>query len=266
MDDAATSSGRNSGEGAPAPVVDARDSDKEARKGMLALRRALNEGWEIPSVVYKAVPRQLSIMAADPARKDEVRIMAMYLLRDLERDRNSVAIALDKMERLEAGEATDRIELSDPDVVAAANEILARCRDVSASAGLGPAAVVPLALLPEASARVSPARPRSGGLRDFDVDNPPPRGVSGVEVAEADSSDPIARPVDAGGDGSSGGGHSGGLGGARNAASSATETKPGGRADGSKGPQDDLGDPLADALREPPPAKRRRRNRGGADY
>jgi hypothetical protein len=80
------------------------------RDGLRRIRQALAGGWEIPAELREQLPRVVVGMIRD-ARSDRDRLRAIEVLVAMQRD-NVQAVALaDRMDRLDNGEATERVEL-----------------------------------------------------------------------------------------------------------------------------------------------------------
>lgn len=97
----------------------------EDRAGMRLLQRAVNEGWNIPDPIFKTAPVMAARVAFNDAMPISYRLRATELLSAMYRDKIQAAIALDRMERLEKNEATDRVIIT-PDIDALAEQIIAR--------------------------------------------------------------------------------------------------------------------------------------------
>jgi hypothetical protein len=95
------------------------------RSGMRLLQRAVSEGWQIPEWCYRGAPAICTKVLVDEKMPIAYRLRASELLAAMQRDKIQAAIALDRMERLEANEATDRVVVT-PDIDALAEQIIAR--------------------------------------------------------------------------------------------------------------------------------------------
>ena len=81
-------------------------------KGSLRLlKQAIGNGWEIPDEWKGALPKLCLRIALDDNRGDRERLRAIEILRAMNRDNLDAAQAMDKVERLDQGAATERIEL-----------------------------------------------------------------------------------------------------------------------------------------------------------
>ena len=96
------------------------------RSAMRTVKRAVENGWDIPPTVLAGLPRICASILADPKQKPYIRLRAAELLATLQRDHVSTAVAYDRMERLELEMATERIDVEDPEVVKLADRIIAR--------------------------------------------------------------------------------------------------------------------------------------------
>lgn len=102
------------------------DIDKRNQKASLRLlQRAVTAGWKIPDAVMEQAPDICARILNDDLSQSRDRLRAAEVLAAMMRDKVTAAIALDKMERLEDGEATDRVEIS-PAIQARAREIIAK--------------------------------------------------------------------------------------------------------------------------------------------
>jgi hypothetical protein len=90
----------------PVPDVDPRHH----RETLNLLKRAVRNRWPIPDSMREAAPRIASQIAL-AGKTDRERLRAIELLAALDRDNIAALATLDKVERLEGGEATERIEL-----------------------------------------------------------------------------------------------------------------------------------------------------------
>ncbi len=105
----------------PPSIVD----EKRVRSSLAMLKRAVDDGWQIPESVYRAAPAICARIMADDSSSPRDRLRAAEVLASMARDKVNAAIALDKMERLEGGDATERIVIT-PEIRARAQEIIRR--------------------------------------------------------------------------------------------------------------------------------------------
>lgn len=75
------------------------------------IRQAVTNNWEIPNEWKAVLPKICLKMVADESRGDRERLRAIEILRAMNRDNLEAAQVLDKVERLDQGQATERIEL-----------------------------------------------------------------------------------------------------------------------------------------------------------
>jgi len=80
------------------------------RDSLLMIRRAVENGWEIPDDWTKTLPKVMAQIVADPQRSDRVKISAMKVLVSMQGKNVDAALALDKIERLDGGEPTERTD------------------------------------------------------------------------------------------------------------------------------------------------------------
>jgi hypothetical protein len=110
----------------PPPLPAVLDEPPARQKAALRLlQRAVNEGWQIPDGVWAAAPRMAARLLVDPAASPRDRLRAAEVLSAMARDQINAAIALDKIERLEGGDATERVVIT-PEIRARAEEIIRR--------------------------------------------------------------------------------------------------------------------------------------------
>jgi hypothetical protein len=74
------------------------------------LATAVRNRWPIPEAMRKELPELASRIALN-AESDRDRLRALELLAALDRDNIAALVALDRVERLDGGDVTDRIEL-----------------------------------------------------------------------------------------------------------------------------------------------------------
>lgn len=110
----------------PLPLPAALDEPPARQKAALRLlQRAVSEGWQIPEAVWGAAPRICTRILADENATPRDRLRATEVLAAMARDKINAAIALDKIERLEGGDATERVVIT-PEIRARAEEIIRR--------------------------------------------------------------------------------------------------------------------------------------------
>lgn len=81
------------------------------RETLSLVRRAVGNGWEIPDQLRSALPALCAKIAIDEKKGDRERLRAVEILRSMTRDNVDAAQVVDKVDRLDSGQATDRIEL-----------------------------------------------------------------------------------------------------------------------------------------------------------
>lgn len=103
----------------------------ERRQHLGIIEAAVYQGWDIPPEAKQTIPRELLAIVNDPNASTRDRIRATECLAALTRDRIDAAVQLDKIGRLEAGSATERVELmetiSDAQLEAVAKSISQSC-------------------------------------------------------------------------------------------------------------------------------------------
>tara|TARA_R100000388_G_scaffold82097_1_gene60806 strand:+ start:318 stop:686 length:369 start_codon:yes stop_codon:yes gene_type:complete len=92
------------GQGAP--------TDAHVRESLRLIHSAVKNQWDIPSEWKNALPRLCLKIALDENKGDRERLRATEILRAMSRDNLDALQVLDKIERLDGGEATERIELA----------------------------------------------------------------------------------------------------------------------------------------------------------
>lgn len=107
----------------PHPVLD--EPPARQRSALRLLQRAVTHGWKIPEEVMQQAPEICSRILSDDMAQPRDRLRAAEVLAAMARDKVNAAIALDKMERLDDGEATERVVIT-PEIRARAREIIAR--------------------------------------------------------------------------------------------------------------------------------------------
>ena len=92
---------------------DVRDlvSRREKTLHLSCLERAVYGGWDIPAEAAKAAPAFLQDVMNDLNMDTRTRVRAVEVLASLSRDRVDATVQLDRILRLDAGTATDRIEV-----------------------------------------------------------------------------------------------------------------------------------------------------------
>ena len=85
--------------------------DTPDRSSLAMIRQAVSNNWDIPDAWKAALPAMCAKIASDENKGDRERLRAIEILRAMQRDNLDAAQALDRVERLDEGRATDRIEL-----------------------------------------------------------------------------------------------------------------------------------------------------------
>lgn len=78
----------------------------EERSGLRLLQRAIANDWAIPAEMLKEAP-QIATDIARNSDSDRDRLRAVEVLARMARDNIEAKVALDRVERLEAGETTE---------------------------------------------------------------------------------------------------------------------------------------------------------------
>ena len=84
----------------------------QSRESLRLLHRAIKDQWQIPCEWKDALPNLCLQIAMDENKGDRERLRATEILRSMSRDNLDALQILDKIERLDGGEATERIELA----------------------------------------------------------------------------------------------------------------------------------------------------------
>lgn len=100
------------GDGGRGDLVSPESRKYEAQQHLSVIKQAVYGGWELPPEASTAIPSVLQQIIDDPMTSTRDRIRATECLAALRRDRVDTAIQLDRIMRLEAGTATDRVELT----------------------------------------------------------------------------------------------------------------------------------------------------------
>ena len=100
----------NGGEGGTAPSIMQQPGGR-VRESLRVIQRAVVNGWKIPDDWLKTLPQVAATIAADPNRTDRDRLRALEVLRGMAGDSVQAAIALDKIERLDNGDPTERVSV-----------------------------------------------------------------------------------------------------------------------------------------------------------
>lgn len=90
---------------------DNREGGLTKRSTLILLRSAIANGWELPNATMRAIPAYAASILSDTNSSQRERLRAAELLAMLQRDTIAALATLDKIERLENGDATERIEL-----------------------------------------------------------------------------------------------------------------------------------------------------------
>lgn len=88
----------------------ATDSVSDATSAILILKKAVYQGWEVHPEIIESIPKLAALIIAN-GESDRDKLRAMEVLQRLVRDRWEAAIELDRIMRLERGEATERVEI-----------------------------------------------------------------------------------------------------------------------------------------------------------
>ncbi len=110
--------------------------DGHERASLRLIRQAIANGWDIPEVMAQQLPRQVIALLVN-ARNDREKLRAAEVLVAMRRDNLAALAAADKIQRLDAGGATERIEavssITDDQLQAAARLIAQRKAEETAA-------------------------------------------------------------------------------------------------------------------------------------
>ena len=102
-------------------------SKRETREHLRLLEAMVYGGWEIPPDVFAEAPRRLAEIIGGVGVATRDRIRAMEALSSLAQQRMDASLQLDRIRRLDNGNATDRVEvmnrISDEQIKAVADSI-----------------------------------------------------------------------------------------------------------------------------------------------
>ncbi len=82
-----------------------------SRSSLKLIKEAIGNGWQIPDQWKAALPSLCVKIAMDDNRNDRERLRAIEVLRAMSRDNLDAAQVVDRVERLDSGQATERFEL-----------------------------------------------------------------------------------------------------------------------------------------------------------
>lgn len=83
----------------------------QRREHLRTLEAIVYDGWDVPPEVFATVPKSLYEISRDPMQSTRDRIRASEAIAHLVQHRADAAIQLDRIMRLDHGEATDRTEI-----------------------------------------------------------------------------------------------------------------------------------------------------------
>ena len=81
------------------------------RETLRMIQHAVKNRWVIPDAVRDAAPKIATQIMLN-SKNDRERMRAIELLATLDRDNIAALVAVDKLERLDGGHATERIEFA----------------------------------------------------------------------------------------------------------------------------------------------------------
>lgn len=84
----------------------------ETKRHLTVIRQAVFNGWDLPNEASRRLPADLQAIVDDPMTSTRDRIRALECLAALRKDRFDAAVQLDRIQRLEDGSVTDRVEVA----------------------------------------------------------------------------------------------------------------------------------------------------------
>ena len=81
------------------------------RESLRIIEMAVRHGWDVPAEWRQSLPQVAARIAADHKATDRDRLRALQVLQAMARDRVDAAALLDKIERLDSGQPTERNEI-----------------------------------------------------------------------------------------------------------------------------------------------------------
>ena len=100
---------------------------KRVRSSLRTIQQAVEQSWNIPAHVMEAIPRIVSEILFDESASTRDRLRAAEVIASLVQSRVNAAVVLDKIERLNGGEPTERFVVP-PDIQERVQAILSRRR------------------------------------------------------------------------------------------------------------------------------------------
>lgn len=101
---------------------------RDTREHLRVLEAMVYGGWAVPEAVFATVPQRLTDIVNSVSAPTRDRIRAMEALSALSQQRIDAALQLDRIRRLDNGNATDRVEvlarISDDQIKAVAESML----------------------------------------------------------------------------------------------------------------------------------------------
>ncbi len=87
---------------------------KHMRSDLATIAKAVRRGWDVPEEVMAVLPKNiLGVMVEARQRGDQrVYLRCVEVLQSMHRDNRDTYAMLDKIERLDSGQATERIDAS----------------------------------------------------------------------------------------------------------------------------------------------------------
>lgn len=82
------------------------------RAGLRLIRRAIHGRWDIPDVLLEQLPKHVTSLLVN-ARTDREKLRAAEVIVSMNRDNMNALVQADRIERLDSGQATDRVAILD---------------------------------------------------------------------------------------------------------------------------------------------------------
>ena len=111
-------------------ATEQRNAQWRRREHLRTLEAIVYDGWDVPPEVWQEIPQSLLDIVRSAASATRDRIRATEAIAHLVKQRADAAVELDRIMRLDAGEATDRVQvlqsLSDEQMQAVAASLAQR--------------------------------------------------------------------------------------------------------------------------------------------
>lgn len=109
------------------------------REHLRTLEGIVYQGWDVPPEAMQRLPAELNAIAVDPMQSTRDRIRASEALAHFIQQRVDATVQLDRIMRLDAGQATDRVEVLESLTDAQIAAVAAAVKPAPAKAAESPA-------------------------------------------------------------------------------------------------------------------------------